>query len=112
MAGSGSLASAATAVAERNPGHGPLDERALARLAEVVADPNGTSWMEGAGLLDGDSCGYPMAGGYYDSKDEIAAGSRDPAVQERVLASLVAAWADDFVLTGRARLDRSWRDYL
>ena len=28
------------------------------------------------------------------------------------IAAALRAWADDYVLTGRARLDRSWRDAL
>jgi hypothetical protein len=36
----------------------------------------------------------------------------DEAVRERVLARMVQDWADDYVLTGRARLDRPWRAHL
>lgn len=106
------LAAATAALGARNPGSAPLDERARARLAEVLADPAGTTWMESAGLLDGDSCGYPVTGGYYDTKDELAVATADPQVQEQALAGLVQAWADDYVLTGRARLDRPCREYL
>ena len=97
---------------DRRPGSA-IDDRARARLTEVLADPDGQAWMESAGLLDGDSCGYPVEGGYYDTKSELAAapGSSEQA-RAGALAGLVQAWADDYVLTGRARLDRSWREAL
>jgi hypothetical protein len=109
------LAAAIEALAGRHPeAAGRLDGRARARLAEVLADPDGESWMEPAGLLDGDSCGYPVAGGLHDVRGDLAAlpAASDPAVQERVLARLRQEWADDYVLTGRARLDRPWRTYV
>ena len=56
-----SLDAAASALLARHPeATGGLDDRARARLAEVLADPSGESWMDPAGLLDGDSCGYPV----------------------------------------------------
>jgi len=108
------LDSAADALQVRRPGSPPLDDRARARLAEVLADPSGESWMEPAGLLDGDSCGYPVEGGYYDVKSDLGAApaTADPAVRDRVLAHLRQDWADDYVLTGRARLDRPWQGYV
>lgn len=87
-----------------------VDDRLRARLAEVLDDPDGQGWMEHAGLLDGDSCGYPVAGGYYDVKSDAAAA--DPAALDQVMARLRQQWADDYVLTGRASLDRSWRDHV
>ena len=67
--------------------------------------------MDPAGLLDGDSCGYPVTGGYYDVKSDLGSLPRRerPAVRDRVMARLVQEWADDYVLTGRARLDRPWQ---
>lgn len=93
---------------------GGLDERALSRLAEVLADPSGQSWMDPAGLLDGDSCGYPVTGGFYDVKSDLGSlpAASDSAVREQVMARLVAEWADDYVLAGRARLDRPWQTYV
>jgi len=114
MAGE-SLDAALSALLVRHPEvTGGLDDRARARLAEVLADPAGESWMDPAGLLDGDSCGYPVTGGFYDVKSDLASlsAASDPAVRDRVLASLVQEWADDYVLTGRARLDRPWQSYV
>jgi hypothetical protein len=93
---------------------GGLDARARARLAEVLADPAGESWMDPAGLLDGDSCGYPVTGGFYDVKGDLGSlpAAADPAVRDAVMARLVQEWADDYVLTGRARLDRPWQSYV
>lgn len=93
---------------------GGLDDRARARLAEVLTDPAGESWMDPAGLLDGDSCGYPVTGGFYDVKSDLGSlpAASDPAVRDRVMARLVQEWADDYVLTGRARLDRPWHSYV
>jgi hypothetical protein len=93
---------------------GDLDERARARLAEVLADPAGESWMDPAGLLDGDSCGYPVTGGFYDVKSDLGSlpAASDPAVRDQVMARLVQEWSDDYVLTGRARLDRPWQSYV
>jgi hypothetical protein len=93
---------------------GGLDDRALSRLAEVLADPAGQSWMDPAGLLDGDSCGYPVTGGFYDVKSDLGTlpAASDPDVREAVMARLVREWADDYVLTGRARLDRPWQSYV
>lgn len=87
-----------------------VDDRARTRLAEVLADPEGQAWMESAGLLEGDSCGYPVEGGYYDVKADLAAAA-DLDEQQRagVLARAVREWSDDYVLSGRSRLDRSWR---
>jgi hypothetical protein len=106
--------SAVDALRARRPGSPALDDRARARLAEVLADPSGESWMEPAGLLDGDSCGYPVEGGFYDVKGDLGAApaTADPAVRDSVLARLRQDWADDYVLTGRARLDRAWQGYL
>lgn len=91
-----------------------LDQRARARLAEVLADPAGQGWMESAGLLDGDSCGYPVSGGLVDVTGDLGVlpGAGDPEVRDRLLARLTQEWADDYVLCGRARLDRPWRTYL
>ena len=114
MAGE-SLDAAASALLGRHPEvTGGLDDRARARLAEVLADPSGESWMDPAGLLDGDSCGYPVTGGFYDVKSDLGSlpAASDPAVQERVMAQLVQEWSDDYVLTGRARLDRPWQSYV
>ena len=109
-----SLEAAIAALLARRPEVPGLDERARARLAQVVADPAGESWMDDAGLLEGDSCGYPVTGGYYDVKSDLAAlpAANDPAVRDRVLARLTQEWADDYVLTGRARLDHPWTDYV
>jgi len=110
-----SLEAAASALLARNPEvAGRLDDRALARLEEVVADPVGESWMDPAGLLDGDSCGYSVTGGFYDVTSDLASlpAASDPAVREQVMARLVQEWADDYVLTGRARLDRPWQTYV
>ena len=93
---------------------GGLDARALSRLAEVLADPTGESWMDPAGLLDGDSCGYPVTGGFHDVRSDLGSlpAASDPDVREQVMARLVQEWADDYVLTGRARLDRPWQSYV
>jgi hypothetical protein len=101
------LAQAMADLAARHSEAIALDDAARARLAEVLADPQGQGWMERAGLLDGDSCGYPVSGGYYDVKSDVAAA--DPAAADRVMAGLRQAWAEDYVLTGRARLDRPWQ---
>jgi hypothetical protein len=109
------LDAAATLLLGRHPEvTGGLDARARARLAEVLADPAGESWMDPAGLLDGDSCGYPVTGGLYDVKGDLASlpAAGDPAVRDAVMARLVQEWADDYVLTGRARLDRPWQSYV
>ena len=114
MAGE-SLDAAASALLGRHPEvAGGLDDRARVRLAEVLADPSGESWMDPAGLLDGDSCGYPVTGGFYDVKSDLASlpAASDPAVRDRVMARLVQEWSDDYVLTGRARLDRPWQSYV
>ncbi len=106
---------AAEQVLARNPDvPSPLDQRALERLAQVVADPSGESWMEAAGLLDTDSCGYPVAGGLFDVRSDLAAlsAARDPGSQSKVMDRLLREWADDYVLTGRARLDRPWTMYV
>lgn len=100
---------------ERNPGRArELDARARARLAQVLADPAGQSWMEAAGLMDSDSCGYPVTGGLADVRSDLAAlpAARDEAVRRQVLDRLTREWADDYVLTGRARLDRPWTTYV
>ncbi len=92
-----------------------LDARARARLAQVADDPQGQGWMEAAGLLATDSCGYPVEGGYYDTRSEIGArpeAAADPDLVDTVMARLIRDWADDYVLTGRARLDRPAGDYL
>lgn len=102
---------ARAAFLERHPELSGLDERAEARLREVVVDPGG-GWMDSAGLLDGDSCGYPVEGGYYDVKGELESMSSDEAQRKGVLDRLLADWADDYVLGGRARLDRPWRQYV
>lgn len=110
-----SFEAAVSALLGRHPEvTGGLDERARARLAEVLADPAGESWMDPAGLMDGDSCGYPVTGGFYDVKGDLASlpAASDPAVREHVMARLVQEWSDDYVLTGRARLDRPWLTYV
>ncbi len=107
---------AAAALAVRHPEVGAeLDDRARARLATVLADPAGGSWMDAAGLLDGDSCGYPVTGGLYDVKSDLAAlpaAAADPGLRDQVMARLIQEWSDDYVLTGRARLDRPWQSYV
>ena len=107
---------AAAALVARHPEVGAgLDDRARARLATVLADPAGESWMDAAGLLDGDSCGYPVTGGLYDVKSDLGAlpaAAADPGLREQVIARLMQEWSDDFVLTGRARLDRPWQSYV
>ncbi len=110
-----SLSAAASALLARHPEvTGGLDDRALSRLSEVLADPAGESWMDPAGLLDGDSCGYPVTGGFYDVKSDLGSlpAASDPAVREQVMTRLRAEWSDDYVLTGRARLDRPWQSYV
>ena len=103
---------AAAELAARRPG-ATLDQRARARLAEVLADPAGQAWMEAAGLLDGDSCGYPVEGGFYDVKAELGAmPGVDAVARDQVMARLRQEWADDYVLTGRAALDRPWRTFV
>lgn len=100
---------------ERNPGRArELDARARARLAQVLADPAGHLWMEAAGLMDSDSCGYPVTGGLADVRGDLAAlpAARDESVRHQVLDRLTREWADDYVLTGRARLDRPWQTYV
>lgn len=102
-----------TALLARRPeAGGRLDARAIARLAEVSADPDGRAWMEAAGLMAADSCGYPVAGGYFDTRSDVSADPRavaHPEIVDAVMAGLVQQWADDYVLTGRARLDRPWQ---
>ncbi len=115
MAGDAALPRAAAELLARHPElTSGLDEPASARLAEVVADPTGESWMEAAGLMDGDSCGYPVTGGFYDVKSDLSAhpAASDPEVGERVLKRMIQEWADDYVLTGSARLDRPWVTYV
>lgn len=110
-----SLEAAVSALLARHPElTGGLDERSRTRLAEVLADPAGESWMDPAGLLDGDSCGYPVTGGFYDVKSDLASlpAASDPAVREQVMDRLVQEWSDDYVLGGRARLDRPWQTYV
>jgi hypothetical protein len=110
-----SLEPAVSALLTRHPEvTGELDERARARLAEVLADPTGESWMDPAGLLDGDSCGYPVTGGFYDVKSDLGSlpAASDAGVRDAVMSRLVQEWADDYVLTGRARLDRPWQSYV
>lgn len=110
------VAEALAALARRRPeAAAGLDARALARLKAVVADPGGRAWMEPAGLLGSDSCGYPVAGGYQDVLGDLGAlpiVAQRPEVGERVMERLVQEWADDYVLTGEARLDRPWRSYV
>ncbi len=92
-----------------------LDHRARQRLAEVVDDPEGHGWMESAGLMATDSCGYPVEGGFYDRRDQLGSlpeAAADPGFVDAVMARIIRDWADDYVLTGQARLDRPWHDYL
>ena len=106
---------AAAALAARHPEVGALDARARARLATVLADPTGEAWMDAAGLLDGDSCGYPVTGGLYDVKSDLGAlpaVAADPGLRDQVMARLIQEWSDDYVLTGHARLDRPWQSYV
>jgi hypothetical protein len=109
-----SLDSAVAALLARHPEVSGLDDRARSRLTEVLADPEGESWMDPAGLLDGDSCGYPVTGGLYDVKSDLGSlpAASDPAVRAQVMSRLVTEWSDDYVLTGRARLDRPWQSYV
>jgi hypothetical protein len=79
----------------------------------VVADPTGDAWLREAGLLDVDMCGYPVTGSLHDVRAELAsAPGLDPGARELILARLRQDWADDYVLTGRARLDRHWQAYV
>ena len=108
-------AAAATLVARHPEVGAGLDDRARARLAAVLADPAGESWMDAAGLLDGDSCGYPVTGGLYDVKSDLGAlpaAAANPELRDQVMARLIQEWSDDYVLTGRARLDRPWQSYV
>lgn len=89
---------------------GELDPLARQRLAQVAADPTGEAWLGAAGLLATDSCGYPVEGGYYDVKSELAAAPAGTA--ERALQRALRLWAEDYVTTGSARLDRPWREFL
>ena len=101
---------AATDLLARHPeAPAPLAGLALDRLAQVVGDPTGQVWMDRAGLLDTDSCGYPVEGGLPDVRSDLAT-AVDPATAERVLGRLQQLWVDDYVLTGRARRDRRWQD--
>lgn len=110
------LEAALTALVQRRPeAAGGLDARAVARLWAVTADPEGQTWMDAAGLLGTDSCGYPVAGGYQDVRGDLGAlpiVAQHPEVRDQVMARLVQEWADDYVLTGDARLDRPWRSYV
>ncbi len=90
---------------------GELDPLARKRLAQVAADPNGEAWLEAAGLLATDSCGYPVEGGYYDVKSELAAAA-EPDRAAQALQRLLRQWAEDYVTSGSARLDRAWREFL
>lgn len=110
-----SLARATAELLARHPEVvGGLDDRSRARLAQVVADPVGESWMAAAGLTDVDSCGYPVTGGLYDVRSDLAAlpSAADQGVRDSVMQRLTHEWADDYVLTGRARLDRPWPSYV
>jgi hypothetical protein len=108
------LTAAATALrARRAEAPDPLDARCTARLAAVVADPTGDAWLREAGLLDVDMCGYPVTGSLHDVRSEVAsAPGLDSSGREQILARLRQDWADDYVLTGRARLDRRWQAYV
>ncbi|MGB8022620.1 MAG: hypothetical protein WCF04_15440 [Candidatus Nanopelagicales bacterium] len=113
---SAAVAEALAALARRRPEAADgLDARAVARLKTVVSDPGGQTWMEAAGLLGSDSCGYPVAGGYQDVRGDLGAlpiVAQRPEVGDRVMERLIQEWADDYVLTGEARLDRPWRSYV
>lgn len=88
-----------------------LDEAALVRLAHLAR--GGNDWMDRAGLLTTDSCGYPEAGGFYDtSSDLLAAVGGDAARRDEALGRITRDWARDYVTAGRARRDRGIREYL
>lgn len=96
---------AAAALRVRRPDSPALDGAARDRLAEVLADPTGSAWMDRCGLLATDSCGYPVEGGFYDIQGDLRALPQvvaDPALGARAIAAVVQAWADEYVLTGRA----------
>jgi hypothetical protein len=101
--------------AGRHPGSAPLDPPALGRLANYALDPRGQGWADAAGLLSSDSCGYPVAGGLYDVQGDVAASPlarANPGAAEAVMDQLRAEWADDYITTGSANLERSWQEYL
>lgn len=111
----------AAAVAEldaygrRHPDSPALDRFQLTRLATYAADPMGEGWQEQAGLLGTDSCGYPVAGGMFDVRSDMAASPLavgHPGATELALAALRVSWADDYIQTGSARLDRGWQEPL
>ena len=102
---------AADLLARHPEAAGPLAGPARDRLTQVLGDPAGQVWMDRAGLLDTDSCGYPVEGGLPDVRSDLAA-AVDPATAERVLGRLQQLWVDDYVLTGRARRDRRWQDLM
>lgn len=92
-----------------------LDDLMLGRLALVALDPGGDAWMDRAGLLGSDSCGYPVEGGYYDVSSDLGSHPlvvSTPDLKDRVLARLQQEWADGYVLTGSASSELPWRDYV
>lgn len=91
------------------------DPLLLTRIATVALDPSGAAWQEAAGLLDTDSCGYPVAGGLNDVRSDLAAhplASANPQLSEAVLARLREQWLADYLQTGSADLARPWQEYL
>lgn len=91
------------------------DALMLTRIAIVALDPSGAAWQEAAGLLDTDSCGYPVAGGLNDVRSDLAASplaAGNPQASDAVLARLRAEWLADYLATGSADLARPWQQYL
>lgn len=88
-----------------------LDDAALVRLAHVAK--GGNDWMDRAGLLTTDSCGYPEAGGYYEtSSDLLAALGGDAALRDQALETATRDWALDYITNGQARRDRGIAPYV
>ncbi len=89
-------------------------DTATPAAATPDANPADAPWLDAAGLRDADSCGYPVAGGYMDVRGDLAvmpAVVADPSRIDAVMGRLLQQWADDYVLTGSARLDHPWRQW-
>jgi hypothetical protein len=98
-----------------NPDATILDPRQLHRLVLWALDPDGMTWMAQAGLLATDSCGYPVAGGYYEVSADLAAepvAVAHPDAVAPVMGRAAANWGISFVRTGAADLELPWREYL
>lgn len=99
----------------RHPEATELDNFQVLRLAIHALDGEGQYWMDQAGLLATDSCGYPVSGGFYDVNSDLSATpvvAAQPAVGELVRQQLLAQWADSYIATGSSDLGLPWRDYL